>query len=551
MEKQPQFLKKFSKEQSADARTATARSIRAKRTEHFSRKQEQTDERAVRERSRMEQEREAAERQERIEQKLHDIGQLERYNTQPAVETPGLPHALENASRMLAEFYNSQKKQWAQSDYTQEDIVSHFSEEHLASLSLDDYALLLQRYPGQMVAHVTRQGIRDHIGHIYHTGGADGYADGFMRMLGDGRLRSPLGVHLVEEDKHTAIATFLRLDQFGSKEEARVMLDRFLDPTRGSGSGSYVDRQAIHFATEDVADVYYGSEKGNEIFLAYPSAHVASQYYFNANLATGGGGYWNDQWVWANEERGMNLDAGVVFIPKNARVDARTGSRYELGADMKPVENTEFITIAHAFLNDEGFDSFAREAIDILKTIKQDWSDRVLSPQNRAMRDALEPFRLRIERDFNVADPRLQRTLLDYNFLKTALLGRDIQKKSGREPNFQYRSDNDIKESLGKRGILFRETSDAIPSEEFWEGYFNQHPDQRPSKIVYYEGSDPSVALKQWKERSDIKKKATDSALGFEEQSVQRTSEQATAGMDRFRTLAEQVIEGYFAKISP
>lgn len=379
MEKQPQFLKKFSKEQSADERTTAARSIRAKRTEHFSRKQEQTDERATSERNRVEQERESAKRQERIEQQLHDIGQLERriddlshnglkqllnyfeirkiradiargkhsyeelineaadnkkiITKQPDVEPKGIPRALEDARRMLAEFYDSQKKQWAQSDYTQEDIVTHFSEDHLASLSLDEYELLLQRYPGQMVAHVTRQGIRDHTGHIYHTGGADDYADGFMRMLGDGRLRSPLGVSLVEQDKHSAIATFLRLDQFESKEDARAALDRFLDPTADSGRGRYVDRQAIHFTTEDVADVFYGSEKGNEIFIAYPSAHVASQYYFNADLATGGGGYWNDQWVWANEERGMDLDAGVVFIPKNARVDARTGSRYELDAD--------------------------------------------------------------------------------------------------------------------------------------------------------------------------------------------------------------------------
>lgn len=218
---------------------------------------------------------------------------------------------------------------------------------------------------------------------------------------------------------------------------------------------------------------------------------------------------------------------------------------------MKPEENAEYITTAHVFFNDEGFESFAQEAIGILGRLSQDWSDRVIYSNNREAREALEPFRLRIERDFNVTDPRLQRALLDYDFLNTALLGRDIQKKRGRVPDFQYRADHYIRESLRKRGILFKETPDAVASEAFWEGYFSQHPDHRPSKIVYYEGSDPGVALDQWKDRSGIRKKATDSALGFKEQSVDRTSEQAIAGMDRFRVLAKQVIEEYFAKISP
>ena len=120
-----------------------------------------------------------------------------------------------------------------------------------------------------MVTHVTRQGIRDHIGMIYHSAGEGAYVDGFMKMVEDGRLRSPLGVYLVESEKEQAIAKFLHLDSYKTKEEALNQLAALTDARQGE-AGDYADRMAVHFATEEVADTYYGSEKGNEIFVAYP-----------------------------------------------------------------------------------------------------------------------------------------------------------------------------------------------------------------------------------------------------------------------------------------
>ena len=215
---------------------------------------------------------------------------------------------------MLSDFYRQEKKKWVNSEYTTEEIAENFSEEHLASLSFDEYILLLQRFPREMVAHVTRQGIRDHTGHMFHTTGEGAYTNGFMRMVGDGRLRSPLGVYIMEAEKEKAVARYLRLDRFQTQDEAFQYLDTLTNDDRQSDSGSYVDRMAVHFATEEVADCFYGSEKGNEIFVAYPSAYIASQYYFSGRLRDGGGGYWNDQWVWATAERGMDLNAGIVFI---------------------------------------------------------------------------------------------------------------------------------------------------------------------------------------------------------------------------------------------
>ena len=205
------------------------------------------------------------------------------------------------------------------------------------------------------------------------------------------------------------------------------------------GSGSYMDKMAIHFATEEVADCYYGAEKGNEIFIAYPSAYIASQYYFQGKLNAGDSGYWNDQWVWANEERGIDLNTGLVFIPEEARVDRETGSRYELDENKNPV-----------------------------------------------------------------IDKALQ------------------------------------------EGISFSEAKNKISSREFWETYFAKNPSKRPSKIIYYKSADPTSALQQWKKEHQIDKKAQTGNIGFSERNVGYNAPQATAGFDRFMTLAKKVIEDYF-----
>ena len=136
----------------------------------------------------------------------------------------------------------------------QEDITKYFSEEHLASLSLEDYKTLLKRFPSEMVAHVTRQGIRDHTGMVYHLAGAGEYVDGFMKMLEDGRLRSPLGVHLAEKEKMDAVSKFLNLSGFKNKEDALDYVNSLTNENVQGESGSYTDRMAVHFATEEVAD---------------------------------------------------------------------------------------------------------------------------------------------------------------------------------------------------------------------------------------------------------------------------------------------------------
>lgn len=568
----PQFIREFSKEKSQEERDQTAQAIREKRAEHFSEEKAKEEKRVVLEQATNERETSLKERLVELEKlgatieelstsgvkrffnhfklkalqtdlatgkigyeemkRMQDAGIVELQTISNMPETTvATPEAFQEAEAILNDFYEKQKKKWASSEYTKEDMEKYFSEENLASLSIDDYALLLKRFPSEMVTHVTRQGIRDHTGHMYHTANKGTYTDSFMKMVADGRLRSPLGVYLSEEEKEKAVAKFLKLDEFKSKEEA-------LDYYRGEllnvneASGSYKDRMAIHFATEEVADAYYGSEKGNEIFIAYPSAFIASQYYFAGQLNKSGGGYWNDQWVWANEERGMNLNAGLVFIPEEARVDPKTGSRYELNEDLNPVENVEYQDTFMRFAQSSDFLEFSKLVMEV--------------PEEKRW----ERFHEKLEKEYGITGPRLQSAVLDYDGLFSLQVAHQ-------NPNELVEGNiTKCKEIINKQlqnlGILYKEAKNAVNSKEFWEAYFAKNPEKKPSKVVYYKGDDPTEALLRWRKEQGIYKKITDPNIGFSERLTDPFLPDGAAktvpSEGRFIALAEKVVDSHFSE---
>ena len=412
MEKQSRFIKEFSKEQSQAERDVLAQKIKARRKEVGTKTEHEARLRVLQQEG---QEREAgigkllreleqlgkqiAELSNQMLGKLRSYFEIQKLRADIVVGQRTLEDlhqqqrstgaevarvqlqkdesigAYRGVRGLLSEFYEAQKRKWERSPHTKEEIIKYFNEEHLASLSLEEYALLMRRFPGEMVTHVTRQGVRDHIGHMFHTVDQGKYVSGFTRMLTDGRLRSPLGVSLLEGAKDAAIAKHLQLDHCKTKKEAMDELAALVGDRSQENPGSYVDLAAIHFAAEEVADSYYGSETGNEIFVAYPSALVAAQYYFNGTLTEASGDYWNDQWVWANEERGIDLDAGIVFIPRDAKVDRKTGSRYELTENLLPLVNQEYKDAIERMVNDPDFYYIAAQIKEISGQFTEDMSD--------------------------------------------------------------------------------------------------------------------------------------------------------------------------------
>lgn len=479
---------------------------------------------------------------EKLNQTYDDLNQQQQADLQSKEDLANLHASQENKVRseikgVLQEFYKTEAKKWAQFEYAEADISALFSEEHLASLSLDEYVLLLKRFPSHMVAHVTRQGIRDHLGHMYHSAGENEYSDSFLRMLRDGRLRSPLGVYLADEAKELALAEFLQLDTLTTKEEAWENLTNLMEPEE------YSDRMAVHFATEEVADMYYGSERGNEIFVTYPSAFIASQYYFNGQLSESGGGYWNDQWVWANEEHGLDLDAAVVFIPSDTKVDSKTGSRYQMDESLSPIVNHELRESVKKIIESPDFNALIESKYKLPEKFNfnrgdWDWAEKGFNG-NSEVGSVMRGLTEKLSNDFGITDKKTQLAILNTEFLT----GLNSIKHSYDRGAHDY-----LDGHLKKMGMFYLHAKDRIPSQQFWENYFGQHPGDRPSKLVYYKGDSPTDALGEWKSTSGMHKRSHDPDMGFANRSVRRDSEQAMAGNNRFRDLAQEVIENFYAQ---
>ena len=577
----PKFIREFSKERSADERRAKAAEVRSKRSEYFEQKKglsgqkentagelegiekEITEKVAALEalRNRIETLSEStlgkvanyfAIRKLKADALLGESSYkdlLARRKTAVAAKDAAVqnfderfpagqtPEALMEARKLVKDFYEGEKGRWASSDHTKEDMERYFSEERLAFLSLEEYALLLRRFPGQMVAHVTRQGIRDHIGNsMMHSLGRGAYADGFMEILKSGSLRSPLGIALAEKENQEAIAKYLLLDMQPDKETALTSLEIGTSATSQGEAGSYADRSAVHTATEMVADAFYGSEHGNEIFFAFPSAQIASQYFFQSpTLAEANeDSMRNDQWIWANEQRGIPINTGLVFIPEDTMVGADTGSRYQLDADKNPVVNQEYLDAVVRIANAPNFPEFAKRFNDATSVFNPN-KDPELKELHRAL-----------EQEYGISDPALQNFILDYGTMSTLALRRR-QKDAGVKVDQHQTIEREASGLLYDNRLLFLPVQDGIHAKDFWENYFLQHPEQKPSKIVYYKEEDPTLALRNWRVRNGVEKRSSEGDIGFPEHIIEATDPVATRGIDRFKDIATEVIEEYYA----
>lgn len=447
----------------------------------------------------------------------------EAVQTPAAVEEISIPLQFEEPKKLLDDFYARERQRWAEGKGSPEEMKELFNEEHLASLSMEEYTLLLKRFPNAMVTHVTRQGIRDHTGMFEHTKGEGEYEDGFMQILKEGELKSPLAVVATENGKEVAIAKAIRLEESETKQEAEERLQQSLS----SAFDGYADRAAVHVATEAVADHYYGSERGNEIFLAFPSAHVAAEHNFIGQLAEARDLKHNDTWILQDDnlDKGMNINAGVVFIPAEARVDQKTGSRYELDEMRRPVSNEVVRNQINDLLSNPELLQYANEVID---------KNYTRTRTKEELKDS-----------FNHLDPHLQDALAE-NIS-------DIYFLSGYQDNLaelERRKGDAIASIMEHSGMRFKEAENTVSSQEFWETYFTEHPEQRPSKLEYYTGDDPTAALMKWKQKHGLTNNDAEVAYDVGGR-VDDIAKHKSENKDRFKSIAQKIIDERFPDTVP
>jgi len=353
------------------------------------------------------------------------IERLERELTEPIDTT---------IEEQLNDFYQSEERKWAMLAEEAQDIKALFSEERLSGMSVEDIAMLMRKYPNEVVTHVTRQGVRVGSSMPEHTKGIGEFHNGFINICQNGgRLKSALAIRLATMEKEAAIADLFSLDQYITREAAlrRVVADTSI--ASSGDSSSYADSNAVHFGAEEVLEAYYGAEPGNDIFFVFPSQFISMQYHFDKNITGKRRGKDNDIWVWDKEQEGIAVDAGLTFIPAQAEVDPVTGSRFALDEEGNPLP------------------------------------------------------------------------------------------------------DNQLAEN-------------TVSSESYWEAYFEERPDQRPSKIVYYREKDPTEALKNWRKAQGIEVGLHTSERTYDEGKVHRGSHVATQGIEDIARIAFEIIDKKFPK---
>lgn len=562
----PKFVKEFSRESNTDERNSLAEKIRAERQKYFQERQKQNElEKQIKQfhtqldaynNDSFLQKAKNYLKMRTIKESL-GVAQVRKAETDTSVASRDPNRSSQDAIEV---FYENEKQRWAHSEYGKEDIAKLFTEEHLSSLSIEDYALLMKRFPSEMVTHVTRQGIRDHTGMWEHTAGKGAFHNGFEKMLDDGALKSPLAIKFAENGKEEAILGLLssRMGELPkSREEALARLDSFMS----GGQGSYADRAAVHFAAEEVADHFYGSEKGNEIFVAYPSAFIGSQYHFShGDIAPEKiGDQHNDAWVLSQEDHGINLNAGLVFIPKDARVDPKNGSRYEIGLDNKPVKNVALFESLKQLTSSPEMPAYMEQIQGQLGKLSiseklpppSTWENELekqWTQENYSNPDVLKnliPARDKIKEITGISDDRVLEQLFRYDTafrLEGANARRDEKEREG---DIGRAIDGILEES----GTRFAEAKNTVSSEEYWNTHFSAHPDKKPSKIVFYSGDDPTKAMYEWKRSHGLNKQSADTSAGFAERKALTAEAEVgaiTERANRFENLARAVIDKKF-----
>jgi hypothetical protein len=404
--------------------------------------------------------------------------------------------------------------------------------EALSQLSEEEYIALWKRLNPHFVSHVTRQGFRDHNAMVYHSGGMQEFSNGLVDMLGDGKLlRPPIAVRggLKSRDE-SSVREWLSgyVLEAENEEEAGKRLVGFLHHTIATAP-KYPDETAVHFANEIVADSYYGGERNNEVFIVYPSDVIASQHCYAFNGAQKdftkpqSEQKWNDVFVWPRtvENPGISIDAGIVFLPSETRVDPETGSKY--ASRIKTVSGAEGIEMIEDEKLISAFINWAENLNDESPVIK------ALKEYNESKKDMWS----RRQDNEKICYDVFRQEIMQLGFPEEA--ANDIIRSLFGSANGIYQFEYDGKIGFGdsKKDAAINKLRDAsanwkraensITAKEYWENFFQKNPQLRPKHVEYYDG-DPTNAIYMFQRKHNIGKADTSGTdgvlLGFEENHV-------------------------------
>ena len=376
--------------------------------------------------------------------------------------------------------------------------------EKMSELSSEEYLELWRHLNPFYVTHVTRQGIRDHVGMMYHSAGAGDFSDGAKDVLGDGKmLRSPAEINyglppnFTEDDVRKVLDELVFSDDKYQGYSPKQILAMLPFSVTLASADPWADKQAIHFAQMTVLDDYYGGETNNEVFYVFPTDVIASQGKFGGhmhdNLTTAqvfDERKWNDMFVWTEDGR-IPLDAGFVFLPDSQMVDRNTGSKYATKEIVDETGETKLVVE-----KDEERISRFKEWIG---NLSED------SPEIESAWDGDYSKITEILGDIGIPEECIDNMIFGGGIgvlTQCARLGHfnnlyGLSKEKREQMSEEEILDYSVREYLAREMADLKLAEDVISARDYWEQYFIDHPEQKPAHIVYYDG-EPSFAVKQF-----------------------------------------------------
>jgi hypothetical protein len=207
---------------------------------------------------------------------------------------------------------------------------------------------------------------------------------------------------------------------------------------------------------------------------------------------------------------------------------------------MKPVKNVEAAEAIRRFVDAPGFRKFAEEVTNEIGSLSSGF-ERVF-----------KKYRPRLKEEFGISDERIQSAVLDYDLLRA--LSRHEENLAEGKGDAEEEEGNIVQQidgTLKNVGIYFQEAEGTVSSKEYWDKYFSENPDKRPSKIVYYKGQSPTAALYAWREENGLIKTTAETGAVLDEGKVGVKSAEANSGVERFESLAMEVIDKHFGPEPP
>ncbi len=454
----------------------------------------------------------------KIKNKLHIPDQQAIQLQEQILEARTKQYQLPNSKQMVEAYY----EKVSETPLTNQEKRDLLKPEVLKELSTDEYIALWKRLNPYFLAHVTRQGFRDHNAMVYHSAGLQEFHNGFLNVINDEKqLRPPLALEGLKNTDEASVKMFLSkwILQAENEEEAKKRFDNQMHWSLATAP-RYPDSTAVHFAAQVVANDYYGGENENEVFFAFPSDVLASQHNFTFNgwqkdfTGPQSDRKWNDVFVWPNtlENPGISVDMGIVFLPEQTLVDLNTGSKY--ASEVKVIDGKETRVMVE--------DSDLRERFnEWIKGLNDENPIMKLAQQRSQKRNYFETFSL---------DSQLNSLCVE----ELAKLG--VSEESSRSilddlthelVNLHIWPEDERPGRLLKvfedSNIKYKRAESAVSAKEYWERFFEKNPNLRPKHIVYYNGS-PTEAIYRFQQENGIgsadTSKADGQLLGFDDHFV-------------------------------